>query len=377
MENDFSREFQLNDGIYYLNHAAVAPWPKRTSEAVKAFAEENLHQGAANYPQWMEIEQQLRERCRQLINAASTDDIALVKNTSEALSMVAHGLDWQPGDNVVTAREEFPSNRMVWESLARYGVETRFVSLSENTEDPETALLSACDENTRLLSISAVQYANGLKMDLERLGKALKPLKTLFCVDAIQQIGALPLDVKAIHADFVMADGHKWMLAPEGLAIFWTHEKSRNLLRINEFGWHMAEKIHDFDSLEWEIAQSGRRFECGSPNMLGIFGMNASLSLLLEVGMHEVSRNLIKKTSYLIDLIENDSSLELLSSTQSSRQSGIVTFRHTSMDSHSLFTQLRDKGVVCAERGGGIRFSPHFYTPEDIMSQAMKLTSSL
>lgn len=373
MKSNYQHEFPLDSSVYYLNHAAVAPLPLRTVNAIKSFAEENLHQGATNYPHWMEIEQQCRERCATLINASSADDVALVKNTSEALSMVAHGLDWQADDNVVTAAEEFPSNRMVWESLERYGVQTRLVSLEAHKDDPETALLAACDENTRLLSISAVQYATGLKMDLAKLGLACKKANILFCVDAIQQTGAFPIDVQAIQADFLMADGHKWMLGLEGLALFWSHPKSRNLLKLNEFGWHMAEKMHDFDALEWQPASSARRFECGSPNMLGAFALNASLSLLLETGIETVSRNIIKNTSYIIDYIENSKDVELISSIEPTHRSGIVTFRHKSKDTHALFIHLRDNGVICAERGGGIRFSPHFYTNESILERAMTI----
>lgn len=291
--------------------------------------------------------------------------------------MVAHGLAWQAGDNVVTAAEEFPSNRMVWESLDRYGVTTRLVSLEAHKDDPEAALLAACDKNTRLLSISAVQYATGLKMDLQRLGLACKKANILFCVDAIQQTGAFTIDVQAIHADFLMADGHKWMLGLEGLALFWTHPESRNLLKLNEFGWHMAEKMHDFDSPEWQPARSARRFECGSPNILGAFALNASLSLLLETGIESISRNIIKNTSYIIDFINNSADVTIISSTEPARRSGIVTFRHNKLDSHTLFTHLRDNGVICAERGGGIRFSPHFYTREETLKRALNLVAGV
>ncbi len=375
--DDYSEEFQLDSSIFYLNHAAVAPWPARTTAAIKAFADENLCQGATNYPDWMKTEQQCRLRCAELINSASADDIALVKNTSEALSMVAHGLDWQKGDNVVTFAEEFPSNRLVWQSLERYGVDCRLVSLTDNLDDPESALLAACDDRTRLLSVSAVQYATGLKMDLHRLGSVLKQRSILFCVDAIQQIGALPLDVQAIQADFVMADGHKWMLAAEGLALFWSTPQARDQLKINEFGWHMTENMHDFDSLDWQPARSARRFECGSPNMLGVIGLNASLSLLLEIGMQTISTNVLKNTSYLIDIINDSHNLKLISSTHRQRQSGIVTFTHNTVSPSDMFRYLRDRRVVCAERGGGIRFSPHFYTSEETLASAVEIAAAL
>jgi len=164
-------------------------------------------------------EQRLKEQLQRLIGAQSSDDIALVKNTSEALSFVANGLDWVLGDNVVTCREEFPSNKWVWEALGNCGVETRLAQITD-VEDPEGAMFSLVDRNTRLLSVSSVQYGNGLRMDLPRIGNFCNEHGALFCVDAIQSLGALPFDIEAIGCDFVAADGHKWMLAPEGLGLF-------------------------------------------------------------------------------------------------------------------------------------------------------------
>ncbi|NNG13808.1 MAG: aminotransferase class V-fold PLP-dependent enzyme [Gammaproteobacteria bacterium] len=369
-------EFPLDDGLVYLNHAAVAPWPQRTADGIKQFTDENLHQGARYYPRWMETELALREQLVSLLNAASVDDIALVKNTSEALSMVAHGLDWQPGDNVVFPDVEFPSNRIVWESLTRYGVEIRKIDIS-HASTPEKALIDAIDDNTRLLATSSVQYATGLRMDLEQLGKACKTKNTLFCVDAIQSLGALAIDVEAIQADFVMADGHKWLLAPEGLAVFYSREKARKQLKSNEFGWHMVEEMFAFDSQDWKEAESARRFECGSPNMLCIHALHASLSLLLEIGMEEVSARILGNTDYLIRQLKQIQGMRIITPEHPEQHAGIVTFCPPEADISALHSQLMAKGVICAMRGGGIRFSPHFYTTREILDTAISTLKSL
>lgn len=167
--NPIPDEFPLDPGLIYLNHAAVSPWPRRTAEAVQRFAEKNMRQGARDYPRWMATETLLREQCRALLNASSADDIALLKNTSAALSVVAHGLAWDAGDNVVIADQEFPSNRIVWESLRDQGIEVRRADLTHGTS-PEQALAARFDARTRLLSVSSVQYASGLRLDLEWLG---------------------------------------------------------------------------------------------------------------------------------------------------------------------------------------------------------------
>jgi cysteine desulfurase / selenocysteine lyase len=364
-------EFPLETGLIHLNHAAVAPWPRRTVEAIRRFAEANMREGSRGYVQWVKEEQRLRGLLARLVNAPSPDDIALLKNTSEALSVVAYGLAWNRGDNVVCAVQEFPSNRVVWQSLeARFGVQTRLVDL-EGAEDPEAALIAAMDSGTRLLSVSAVQYARGLRMDLVRLGEVCRKRGVLFCVDAIQQIGALPFDVQASQADFVAADGHKWMLGPEGVAVFYVRPEIRDRLLLNQFGWHMLEHPGDYDRLDWEPAATARRFECGSPNLLGVHALAASLDLLLETGMESVSESISRNIYYLIELLE-EHSFDILSPKAPERRAGIVTFRREDVDMAGVYQALMESGVLCAHRGGGVRFSPHFYTSEADLSEAVE-----
>lgn len=363
-------EFRLREDVYHLNHAAVAPWPERTRRAVADFARENAEQGSRDYLRWLDAEQALRAQAAELINAPSADDIALLKSTSEALSVVAHGLDWSPGDNVVISDQEFPSNRIVWESLAVYGVEVREVGL--DLDPPEAALIAAMDDRTRLLAISSVQFATGLRMDLAPLGAACRERGVLFCVDAIQSIGALRTDVQAVEADFVMADGHKWMLGPEGLAIFYCRPALRERLQLRQYGWHMVEHPHDFDRRDWEPATSARRFECGSPNMLGVHALSASLSLLLEVGMEEVERRVLEAAGFLLRGIAESDELEPITSDRPGRHAGIVSFRHRHASAEQLHRHLSAAGVLCAQRGGGVRLSPHFYTEPRVLSHALE-----
>ncbi len=368
------QEFPQQTDLIYLNHAAVAPWPARTHAAVTNFAQENMQLGASYYPKWMEVETQLRQQMAKLINAPSVDEIALVKNTSEALSFVAFGLSWQAGDNVVISNQEFPSNRIVWEALKRYGVEVRAVDLNQ-ADTPEQALINACDQQTRLLSISSVQYATGLRIQLPLLGEHCQQHDILFCVDAIQSIGALQFDVQAIQADFVMADGHKWMLGPEGIGLFYCRAERLNQLTLHEYGWHMIQDMGNYLATDWEVATTARRFECGSPNMLGIHALYASLSLLLEIGMEKVEQAILNHTQMMIDYITHSKQLELITNADLSRSAGIVTFRSHRQDSPQLYQKLMQNKVICANRGGGVRYSPHFYSDPDKISHALKLAS--
>ena len=367
-------EFPLTDDLIYLNHAAVAPWPKRTSAAVIAFAEQNSRCGSHFYLDWLDKENELRSQLQTLLNAPSADDIALVKNTSEALSFVAYGLPWQHGDNIVSSNEEFPSNRLPWQSLADQGVEFRQADLhSPNT--PEDALFALVDDHTRLLTISSIQFASGLRMDLAKIGEFCQRRGVLFCIDAIQSLGAVEFDVQAYQADFVMADGHKWLFGPEGLGVFYTTPKAREQLKLTQYGWHMMKDTHNYENKAWEIHPGARRFECGSPNMLGIHALSASLSLLLEVGMASIEAQVLEKSAYLMDAIDKNDQLVLLSAKQQRLKSGIVVFKHRSLANEVLYKTLQDNGVMCALRGGGIRFSPHFYNTLTEIDRALALTS--
>lgn len=367
-------QFPLRDGLIYLNHAAVGVWPRRTAEAVKAFADENMRQGAADYPVWMKTERELRGRLARLVNAAGTDDIALLKNTSEGLSLIAYGLAWQPGENIVTTDQEFPSNRIVWESLQERGVALRKADISG--ADPEGAIIELIDEKTRLLTVSSVQFGTGLRLNLKCLGEACRARGVLFCVDAIQSLGALCFDAPVVHADFVVADGHKWMLGPEGLALFYSTPQARDALRLSQYGWHMVEAMGDFDRADWAPARSARRFEPGSPNMPGIYALNASLSVLEEQGMAEVERQVLSLARMAMEVVSRDPQLELLTPAEPGRHGGIVTFRCRRLDREghqALWRTLMKSGVICAARDGGIRFSPHFYNSEENIATAFDL----
>lgn len=372
MLDNVSKEFNLREDIIYLNHAGVSPWPLRTSRAVRKFAEENLAQGSLRFLEWIKVETDLRMKAQLLLNAPSKDNIALLKNTSEALSVVAYGLNFRKGDNVVSSDQEFPSNRIVWQSLSRKGVEFREADLRSD-DSPEDALFSLVDDRTRLITVSSVQFSTGLRMDLRRIGKFCRERGILFCVDAIQSAGALRFDVQEISADFVMADGHKWMLGPEGTAVFYCGPDAIELLDLNQYGWHMVEDAGDFDRRDWRIAITAKRFECGSPNMLGIHALNASLSLLLDTGMDRVEREILQRSVYLIDIIKSQDNLELITPSEAGRYAGITTFRRTDVNNADLYRYLTGSNVVCAPRSGGIRFSPHFYTPYAKIDEAMEL----
>ncbi|MCP3849083.1 MAG: aminotransferase class V-fold PLP-dependent enzyme [Gammaproteobacteria bacterium] len=382
-KSHISSDFSINKEIFYLNHAAVSPWPVKTVETVKEFANENGQLGATHYPEWEKIEQELRDNISLLINAPSSDDIALVKNTSEALSFVAYGLKWSPGDNIVIARQEFPSNRIVWQSLKNQGVEIKLVDLydtSQNNNSPEESLLEAFDSNTRLLSVSSVQYADGLCLNLEELGNFCQSQEVLFCVDAIQSIGAQKFDVQAIKADFAMADGHKWLMSPEGLGLFYCKKSLRSQMKLTQFGWRMVDNPFDFDSLTWSEAQTARKFECGSPNMLGIHALNCSIKLILERKIEFIEQKIGKNSKYIVKKLEAFPEIQVtspLGQSDLTRMSGIISFWHKRIPSETLYSELMKNNVICAMRNGNVRFSPHYYTSTEVIESAFGILKKI
>lgn len=363
-------QFQQAEGLCYLNHAAVSPWPKITSEAVAAFAHENKVYGAQHYLKWMTQEQSLRERLAKLLGLEHHHEIALAKSTSEALSIIAYGLHWEEGDEIVISNQEFPSNRIVWESLADRGIAV--IEADFYSHAPLEAIEKALSPRTKLVSLSTVQYASGIRINCEAVAELCQQHGILLCLDAIQSLGALPLDQSKIKADFIVADGHKWLLAAEGLALLYVAEQHIPTLKLQQYGWHMVADRGNYDRKDWQPAADATRFECGSPNMLGAHALNASLGLLLEIGIDTISEQLQARVGYLIEQLLSIEGVEILSPMAQAERGGIVTFRVEGLDHKALYQALMKEQVICAHRGGGIRFSPGFYSPYEMIDQAIK-----
>jgi selenocysteine lyase/cysteine desulfurase len=376
--SDFREQFPSLEQGLYLNHAAIAPWPRCTTDAVVRFAEENRSAGPAAYRDWILREKDLRGQLASITGADSADDIALLKNTTEGISLVAWGLDWKPGDNIVLPVGEFPSNRLPWLAQSARGVTVREVDI-RGAENAENALLDAMDERTRLLSVSAVQWNDGFRLDLSRLGRACRSAHVLFFVDAIQQLGALPLDVEKSHIDFLAADAHKWLLGPEGIAVFYCRTDARPHLQLLQQGWHMVDNPWNFHQQEWQPSQSARRFEAGSPNTLGQVAMQASVELLLNIGLKTIARRVLLNSDFLIKQLPKLEGIVVSNRTSPDRRSGIVSFKHRNIKAGSLNSRLARAGITVAVRGDSIRISPHFYQDEsdlanflDVLAESIK-----
>lgn len=355
----------------WLNHAAISPWPRAVGAAMQGFLDDNQTRGPLAYQDWIEVEARLRQRAAALLGNGRPDDIALVANTSTGLNHVALGLDWQPGDSVLFPANDFPSNRLPWTSLHHLGVRPRAVQL--NPRDPEGSLISAIGPSARLLAVSSVQYDTGLRLDLERLGEACERQGVLFCIDAIQHLGALPLDPEQVRADFIVAGSHKWLLAPEGLALFWSRPEARALLAVKTPGWRMFSDPFNFSRRDWTPPADARRFEPGTLNMAGIHGLDAAVGLLLAHGPESIGNALLDRSQMLSEAITAMPGVSLCSPSQRGLMAGIVSIVIDGSSPEAVVARLSLNDIHAAVRGPMVRLSPHFYTPFEQLEQLLRV----
>jgi selenocysteine lyase/cysteine desulfurase len=365
MDNNFFEsyrcEFPVTEKYIFLDHAGVAPLSLRVKTAVEKFLAESTQGGSFHYPVWSQQVEAVRKKCSQLVNAGP-DELAFVKNTSHGLSIVAQGLNWRPGDNVLIYEKEFPSNIYPWLNLKSKGVEVRIIPSRDGRIDMND-IEPLMDTKTRLLAISSVQFSDGFRLDLKKAGARCREKQVLFCVDAIQSLGIIPMDVKDCHIDFLSADAHKWLLGPEGIGIFYCRKELAGQLSPPLVGWKSVENEFEFDSPQFLLKTTALRFEEGSLNLMGIFGLGAALDLLFEVGIEHIERRVLD----LGDLILREAEkrrYRVLSPHARHERGGNITFQGN-FDPANMRDALREKMIMVNARGGGIRVSPHFYNTEE------------
>jgi len=358
---NLEQEFPVLREITFLNHAGVSPVPARSAQAMRDVVGELERFG----PLYQKKDQQrlewLRTAAARLLHCSS-DEIAFVKNTTEGLCLVAEGLPWRPGDNVVTADHEFPANVYPWRSLESRGVELRIVPENDCRFEVQD-FADAIDEHTRLLTVSAVEFSTGFRMPLEQLGRLCRARGVLFCVDAIQALGAMPFDVERMGIDFLSADGHKWLLGPEGFGIFYCRRDRIPALSNCVLGWVGVENPSDYDRTDQPWVPTARRFEEGSHNLIGAVGLAGAVELLLEVGIEQIEQRVLALTRRLIEGLEARG-CEIFTPREDNARLGIVSFRHPTEPSGRLFQRLLDRKIIAAHRREWVRVSPHFYNNE-------------
>ncbi len=358
---EYRLEFPITEKFIYLDHAAVAPLSKRVKDNADKFLAEATEFGYFKYSAWMGRVEEIRGICANLIGSQK-EEIAFVKNTSHGISLVSEGLDWGDSDNVIIYEREFPSNIYPWLNLERKGVRVKFIPARGNMiyiDDIEKMI----DANTRLVSISSVQFSNGFRVDLERLGELCRRRKVLLFVDAIQSLGIAPMNVSQLGIDFLASDGHKWLLGPEGTGIFFCRHELAEQLNPTLVGWKSVVNENDYDHIDFELKTNSLRFEEGSPNVMGIMALGAAVDLLLEVGIDRIGERILDLGDLIID--ESDKrGLEVRSPRDRKHRAGINSITGH-FDPIGVKDRLRALGILVNVRSGAIRVAPHFYNTED------------
>ncbi|HEY7087524.1 MAG TPA: aminotransferase class V-fold PLP-dependent enzyme [Tepidisphaeraceae bacterium] len=360
----------------FFNHAGVSPLTHAAAEAMRKYAaqaETDVYIGTG----WYQSIEQLRQSAAKLINA-HRDEIAFVKNTSEGISIVASGIEWQWGDVIVTTGVEYPANIYPWMEVVRsHGA--KLVMVPEES-DPDgrrivpidKILEAAADPRCRLVALSHVEYASGQRHDLVRIGKFCRENGKLLCVDAIQTLGVIPVDVQAMHIDYLSADGHKWMMGPEGAGFFYCRRELIDRTRPLMVGWMNVIDNQNYGSYDYTLKSDAGRFECGTYNIPGLLGLKASLDLLMSVGTENIA-NRLHHLGERLEILLEQKGYAVLSPRGVGQWSGITSFRSAVHDHEQIVKMLRkEKKTEIALREGRLRASPHFYNTDEQMERLVE-----
>jgi cysteine desulfurase / selenocysteine lyase len=345
----------------YLDHAAVSPITAPAQTAMAQWLVECAEEGDTVWPEWSRKVNEGRVTAARLIGA-DPDEITLVGSTTAGINLVAEGLDWRDGDNVVTLDDEFPSNLYPWMHLRDFGVETRRVPTVDGRVDYKK-LAAHCDGRTRVITVSWVGYANGCRRDLTKFCEIAHKRKALLFVDAIQGLGVFPLNVSQTPIDFLAADSHKWMLGPEGAGIAYIRRDRLPLLRATGVGWNSVVQGSDYSKIELTLRETASRYEGGAKNISGLIGMAASLALFESLGVANLGASILEITDYACEQIEH-LGYRVVSPREDGMASGIVSIDMPGLDVAAVRRHCLEQGVALAYRAGRLRISPHAYNNE-------------
>jgi cysteine desulfurase/selenocysteine lyase len=366
--------FPITRKLVHLNHAGVSPVSSRVVEAMGRFLDLSARTGILHYAEMEARAEGARAKFARLIGA-HVEEIAFIKNTSEGLARVANGLPWKAGDRIVTTNLEYPSNVYPWWHLARRGIDTLLVPHRDGRiriEDVEAALAPP----TRLLAVSSVEFGNGFRNDLETLGRLCRQRGIWFCVDAIQSLGVLELDVERCAIDFLAADAHKWLLCVEGIGGFYVSRRVTADLDPVNVGWKSVVNRSDYFTYDLRFPDSALKYEEGSLNLCSLWGLDAALDLILEVGVPAIQRRVTALIDRLVAGLE-ERRCRITSPLGPGERSGILCFRSREggEEAKELVPRLRRAGFITVERAGSVRVSPHFYNDEEDIDRFLEVLS--
>lgn len=358
-----------SDGTVYLNHAAISPLPITTANAVQSFISRRQNGPVEDFENWLEVMEEAREFIARLIHAESSDRITYMGNTSDGISAAAESLPFEPGDEILLNTMEFPSNVHPFRALKRKGVSINYIQ-PENGMITPGMIRSNITRKTRLVSISAVQYLNGFRADLEGIGNVCKENDIWFIVDGIQALGATEIDVKTSHIDALATGGHKWLMSPLGTGFLYLSPSIEKFMTPSKTGWLSVKEPWDLSNFDQPWQPVGQHLETGTMNMAGITGMHASLRMFLDIGIHNIRNELLKLTDELIHLLSEKNGVHIVTPPNHKYRSGILSFSlETDTSPDEMIQKLKNQGIMISAREGLYRIAPHFYNTTDELEQ--------
>ncbi len=375
--DSFRQQMPVTHQWAYLDHAAVGPLTQPAGRAVAHWTQQAMEQGDTVWPEWARGVEQTRARLAAILGADSRQ-IALIPSTTAGLALVAEGFPWRAGDNVVVPENEFPSNLYPWWNLQDRGVGTRTVTVEQGRLEIDR-ILDCCDERTRLVSTSWVGYASGWRIDVARLATALHERGIFLVLDAIQGLGVFPLNVRTCNVDFLAADGHKWMLGPEGAGVFYVRDELLSMLRPTIVGWHSVVESQSFDRPELRLRPTAARFEGGTQNMVGFLALGASVELLAQQGLASEQSRIAERVLSIVDHARErivEAGGQLLFDPPPEHRSGILTFSWPGHEPSEIRKACLQAGVALSCRGGGLRISLHAYNDRSDIDRLLAVLTS-
>ncbi|MCG2590199.1 aminotransferase class V-fold PLP-dependent enzyme [Rhodohalobacter sulfatireducens] len=357
----------------YLNHAAISPMSDRVKHAIEQFLADRNSGNIDNFEKWMELTQETRDLISELIGTQNSDHITFMGNTSDALSAVAKGIDWNKGDEIILNTMEFPSNIQPFRILENLGVKMVYLEPDEAGRITPEIIENAITSKTKMVSISFVQYLNGFRADLKSIGEICKANGIYFVVDGIQGLGAMPLSVQDCNIDALASGCHKWLMSPMGISFLYLSEKLSNNMKPYKTGWLSVEEPWEMSEFNKAWLPVSQHLETGTYNLLGIVGLHASLKYLLEIGIEAVQFEILKHSNFLISKLSNKEDVVLLTPNSPHEHAGIVTFKRKGEKSaEKIVNDLISRKITISARKGFIRISPHYYNTEEELQTALE-----
>lgn len=367
-------EFPVVREKIFLAHAGDCPLPRRVAQAIADYALQCTRgdQEQFVYPAILE---KGRQAGAKLLHC-QPEEVALVGPTSLALSFFASGLKFRRTDNVLIYFDDYPSNVYPWMALAEKGVQVRLMNTRGLGVIRPQDVLGQVDENTRLVALATCHFISGYRLQYEAIGQALRERNILFCLDAIQTLGAFPMSTE--HVDLLAADAHKWLLGPCGAGLMYVRREVQEKLNPPIYGWNNV-RCPDFVAQEQLVWRSGaHKYEAGTYNLMGLVGLIAGIELLLEAGVENIARELIRKREFLVKALGEAGLSVVHPALGPENASGIVSFAAPGKDLPALHQKLLAAGIVTSlrtDRSGSkyIRLSPHFYNSDAELSRTVEV----